>query len=482
MSITQPIIPDNNKLLEEIFEHSPYAIFIHDFESILNVNNAFLELHGYEKKEEILGKSPLSTLIVPEDIEVIKRATELAEEGDSALIPSVRFKKSNQKIFSAEARISAVPLGNRMLYQVYAVDATRSNEAQKEMLELGKKYRTLFNNSLDGIYKSTPKGKFVDVNMAMVNMLGYDSEEELLSIDIKTDLYFKIEDRKIMAAHEEDQYPLKRKDGSPIWVEDHSYYEYDEKGNILFHHGILRDVTSKLEKKKELEELLSVTESQNEKLQNFAHIISHNIRSHSSNLSALVQFMEDETNPEAKNQFFDMIKTSTVKLEETIRNLNEIITVQNSNKPKELRKLRDEVDNTFKVLSGKIIEGKIEVKVDIPDDLQVKVIPAYLDSILLNIISNSIKYRSDERDSYIEISARHEGKYTMIKISDNGIGIDLKKNSKKLFGMYETFHNNEDSRGFGLYITKNQIEAMGGKIKMESAVNKGTSISVFLKR
>lgn len=366
-----------------------------------------------------------------------------------------------------------------MHYQVYSTDVTKSIEANREMLENGKKYQMVFNNSLDGIYKSTPRGKFVDVNMALVKMLGYDTEEELLAIDIKTDLYFKIEDRKIMAAHEEDQYPLKRKDGTAIWVEDHSYYEYDEQGKILFHHGILRDVTSKLEKKKELEELLAVTENQNEKLQNFAHIISHNIRSHSANLSTLVEFMENETSPEARSQFIDMLKTSTVKLEETIRNLNEIITIQNLDKPKEIKSLKCEVENTLKVMSGEIIEKNVEVQIDIPEGLKVNVIPAYLDSILLNILSNSIKYRSSEREPVIKIEARLEGKDTMIKISDNGIGIDMKKNSEKLFGMYETFHTNEDSRGFGLYITKNQIEAMGGRVEVESALGKGTSISVY---
>lgn len=474
------LTPLQRKEWEAIFLSAPYAIFLHDNEQIILVNDAFLTLYGYDSREEVLGKPPFGTLVAPEDIDAMKDATASVIEKPSMLMPHVKLLRKNQNTFSAEVHVSMVSTEYKPLYQVYAMDVTHSIEARKELLESGKKYRTLFNSSLDGIYKSTPAGKFVDVNAALVQMLGYNSEEELLAIDIKKDLYFKLEDRKVMAAHEEDQYPLKKKDGTAIWVEDHSYYEYDEEGNILFHHGILRDVTSKLQKKKEMEELLAVTENQNEKLQNFAHIISHNIRSHSSNLSALVQFMEGESDPEAKNQFFDMLKTSTVKLEETIRNLNEIITVQNLDKPKEIRNLKNEVDSTLKVLSGKIIESKIDVKIDIPDGLNVHVIPAYLDSILLNIISNSIKYRSEERDSFIEIYARNQGDYTLIKISDNGIGIDMERNANKVFGMYETFHNNQDSRGFGLYITKNQIEAMDGKVELKSVLNEGTSISVYL--
>jgi PAS domain S-box-containing protein len=111
-------------------------------------------------------------------------------------------------------------------------------------------YKALFENSSDGIYKSSHEGKFIDVNPALVNMLGYNSREELLAIDIKTELYFEAADRN--DAYEQDQteglsvFRLKKKDGSELWVEDRGQYVYDEQGNILYHEGILRDVTKKV--------------------------------------------------------------------------------------------------------------------------------------------------------------------------------------------------------------------------------------------
>jgi len=93
-------------------------------------------------------------------------------------------------------------------------------------------YRTLVNKIPDGVYKSTHDGKFVDVNPAMVKILGYDSKEELLAIDIKTQLYFDPSDRESLILEEKLQemgiYRLKKKDGS-----------------ILFHEGILRDITDR---------------------------------------------------------------------------------------------------------------------------------------------------------------------------------------------------------------------------------------------
>jgi K+-sensing histidine kinase KdpD len=106
------------------------------------------------------------------------------------------------------------------------------------------------------------------------------------------------------------------------------------------------------------------------------------------------------------------------------------------------------------------------------------VIPAYLDSILLNIISNAIKYKSDERELVLAIKAKSENGKTLLSIKDNGIGVDLEKNAEKLFGMYQTFHGNKDARGFGLYITKNQIEAMDGAITVTSKVNVGSIFNI----
>jgi len=98
----------------------------------------------------------------------------------------------------------------------------------------------------------------------------------------------------------------------------------------------------------------------------------------------------------------------------------------------------------------------------VSDKTKIKTVPAYLDSILSNFITNAVKYRSPDRDPIITLSVSKGEDYTILSIADNGLGIDLEKYGDKLFGMYKTFHDRPDSRGIGLYITKNQIEAMNG--------------------
>ena len=79
------------------------------------------------------------------------------------------------------------------------------------------------------------------------------------------------------------------------------------------------------------------------------------------------------------------------------------------------------------------------------------------------------------------MEAEKNQNYVIFKIMDNGLGIDLEKNKTKIFGMYKTFHNNKNALGLGLFMTKNQIEAMGGSISVESQVNIGTTFTIKFK-
>jgi PAS domain S-box-containing protein len=240
------------------------------------------------------------------------------------------------------------------------------------------------------------------------------------------------------------------------------------------------DVTQQIENLQRSEQLLRVTNNQNNQLKNFAYIISHNIRSHSANLTSLVSFMETAKDEAEIRLFVSMLKSSTNQLEETIQNLNEVVTVNESiTLIKERKRLRLEIENTIHCLNGLILEKQMIILNNVPENISVSVVPSYLDSILLNLLSNAIKYRKPIGETVIEISAYQEAEMVVLCIKDNGIGIDLKKYGHKIFGMYKTFHGNQDARGFGLFITKSQIDSMGGKITIESSPNVGSTFKVY---
>lgn len=129
--------------------------------------------------------------------------------------------------------------------------ALMRKQTEKTVIESEKKYRSLINNMPDGVYKSTEEGKLIDVNPALVKMLGYDSKEELMAIDIKTQLYFDVSDRESTKLQEEERelgiYRLKKKDGSELWVEDHGWLNFDKTKNLLFHEGVVRDITERIQ-------------------------------------------------------------------------------------------------------------------------------------------------------------------------------------------------------------------------------------------
>ena len=228
-----------------------------------------------------------------------------------------------------------------------------------------------------------------------------------------------------------------------------------------------------------LKNLLDVTSEQNKSLMNFAHIVSHNLRSHSSNLSMLTGFLSKEKKEKERAKLVQMLDEASESLNETVQHLNEVVQVKTgaSEKLKPVN-LHNAFKTVQKNLALLIKEKNTECAIDIPKSLEIKAIPAYLDSILLNLFTNSLKYSSPKRSLKITVKTKQDHSHVWLSFSDNGLGIDLDRFGDKIFGMYKTFHRHKDAKGIGLFITKNQVEAMNGKISVESEVNKGTTFNL----
>ena len=275
-------------------------------------------------------------------------------------------------------------------------------------------------------------------------------------------------------------YRIIRPDGKERFVSIFAEFQFDANGIPLRYYGIVQDVTDRKKSEEEQKKLLEITSLQNSKLKNFTYIVSHNVRSHSSNITSLVHFLSATNDENERNEIIKMLVNTSNNLENTLLNLNDIISINEDRaKPRTVIYLKVEIEKTLDVLSGEIIKHAVQINNNVAPDVKVTAIPSYCESILLNLISNAIKYRSGERRPEIEISIERVPDYVVLKVKDNGLGVDLKKNGNKIFGMYKTFHQNEDSRGIGLYLTKNHIESMNGRIEIESQVNIGTTFKVF---
>jgi len=249
-------------LMEATLESIQNGILVISHErTIIKTNAKFAEMWRIPGELIALGDDKKLLNYILEQIAdpdgFIAKVNDMYSKPEEDSFDLIRFKDG--RIFE---RISKpVFIGGKPTGRVWSfLDITERVLAEKALKESEALYRNLVLKLPDGVYKSTHQGKFIDVNPAMVSMLGYADKEELMSIDIKKQLYFEASDRESLVLQEKLEetgvYRLKKKDGSGIWVEDKGWYNLDEAGNILSHEGIMRDITDR----KHSEELLQYSE------------------------------------------------------------------------------------------------------------------------------------------------------------------------------------------------------------------------------
>lgn len=248
-------------------------------------------------------------------------------------------------------------------------------------------------------------------------------------------------------------------------------------------YGIFQDLEKQKQYENELKDLLMLTTDQNRRLKNFAHIVSHNLRSHSGNIHMLLQRLIKKEPDLATKEIVQHILKSSSSLQETIANLSDIVIMNTSiGENMTLIPLKDMIDKCSSAITQQATDNAVTIYNEVPDHIYIKGVKAYTESILLNFLTNGIKYRSVDKSSYIKFTAEVSGKFLILSIEDNGLGIDLSKNGSKLFGMYKTFHGNADARGLGLFMSKNQLEAMGARVEVDSKPGYGTNFKLYFQQ
>lgn len=275
----------------------------------------------------------------------------------------------------------------------------------------------------------------------------------------------------------------KNKSGQFFWVDCTIVPFLDKVGKPYQYISIQRDITLTKNAEIELNKSFSLVNEQNKRLLNFSYIVSHNLRSHTSNIISILNFLEKEDSAAEKEELMQHLKKVSRSLNDTLFNLNEVVSIRNNiNLVIEPLNLLEYIKQALRVLEEQIILKRVKIINEVDKDIMVNYNPAYLESVLLNFISNAIKYSSPDRQAEILIKTSQKNGELALKFCDNGIGIDLKKNGSKLFGMYKTFNNNSDARGIGLFITKNQIDAMGGRVEVESVLGKGSIFKIYFSK
>lgn len=372
------------------------------------------------------------------------------------------------------------------------VSDTTENVKQELKLKVSEqRYEFALEASSEGIWDLDVKTNQVFFSSQSMKMLGFEEKDSIMAIE-KWDNRIHPEDiekyKKDIQYHFENKTPfyknlqrVQTNDGTYKWIlSKGKVIERDDLGNPLRVIGMHSDISRQIEKENELKRTLEILNEQNKRLLNFAHIVSHNLRSHAGNFKMLLDIIEGDNEQDIKDESLIYLRTNSNDLSETIENLKELVDIHSDLKPiKEHLNLSQYLRKMINLLSEEFTRHKVDIRINIPEDLTVHFNPAYLESLLLNFSTNAVKYSHPERTPKIHYDFAVVNGEKVLSISDNGLGIDLEKHGEALFGMYKTFHRHPNSRGIGLFMSKNQVEAMGGRIEVVSKVNLGSCFKIY---
>ena len=333
-----------------------------------------------------------------------------------------------------------------------------------------------------------PGPRIIYVNEAFTKMTGYKADE----IIGKTP--------RILQGPKSDKGELKRlseclrdwksceitvinykKNGDEFWLNLSVSPVANENGQFTHWVAVERDVTER--KKAESELLLFADElfKRNKELQQFGYVISHNLRSPVANIIGIANLLEiDSEDPDTIAHCAKNLTAATTSLDNVLRDLNEILSIKDSvaELMKEPVKLDELVSIVISDLGPVIERSGARVETDL-GSVVLNLHKAYLYSIFFNLLSNAIKYRS-LKPSHIKIQATNADQFAIITVSDNGIGIDLVKHKEELFKPYKRFATSIEGKGLGMFLVKSHVEALNGKLTLESELGVGTTFTLVL--
>lgn len=448
------------------------------------------ELIGYEREEiDASYNTFLLDLLHPDDI---KRTNEMMTgrfKSSAPYINDIRLKHKDgtYRWFETSGKAKL----NRSGRPVRIVGCLISKDHRRRLLSELERYQFLINESTAIVKAGSWEINFVNDTLIWSPVMYeiHETEEEFRPLIRNLFQFLQERDRIHFKALLKEAYhngtaydftfeSLTAK-GNLKWVRTIGKPVINSDGTITTIRGITQDIHEQQLKDEQIKNSIAVITARNESLSNFAHIVSHNLRSHSGNMESILKLLDAATDPAQQKELLNYLKKISANLNNTIEHLAETVQVQNSSAiPKTNIIINDILHQVSDVLRPSINETNAIIIHDIAEYTEVEYVTAYLESIILNLISNAIKYRKPGNNPVIEVRTFKEAGRKCLSITDNGQGIDLSKHGDKLFGMYKTFHANPDAIGIGLFITKNQVESLGGNILVTSEPGKGTTFTI----
>lgn len=477
----------------ELFNSITDAIYILDKDGyFIDVNVGAERMYGYEPKE-FIGKTPAYLSPVGKnDLELT--AYYLKDTFATGKVHQFDFYglRKNGEVFPKNVIISkSIYFGQEVIIAI-GRDITESKKNEQRIIESEERFRRIYEDSPIGIYRTTPKGEIIIANPALINMLGYNSLEELKKVDIANNIYSNHISRKEFISELEKtesingmEYSMKRKNGEIIFIRENARLVKDSTGNTMFYEGTIENITEKKISEQKLivsEGLLRESNSTKDK---FFSIIAHDLRSPFQGLLGISSILSEEDEISLEERIY-----YEKKLHEGLKNqfslLEDLLTwsrVQRGvieYKPETGFPLHD-IKDTLIPFKSAIEKKNIILKLECNDSISATYDKQMFSTVVRNLVSNAIKFTRESGSIIIKVSQTQ--KDLLVSVIDSGIGIS-KDDLPKLFKIGSQFirrgTKDEGGSGLGLALCKEFVERSNGKLWVESTESLGSTFSFSL--
>lgn len=478
----------NEKRFKVLIENISDAILLLDKEGTIKYQSlSASRILGYSP-EDVIGKF-IFEFIHPDDMETgMDYFKQVLFKPGVPIQNSYRIRNKAEEFIWVEGSITSfLHDPNIRSVIINYRDITKRKLAEELLRKSAANLRTIFDNTNVSYVLSDKKFRIISFNQSAREIYKKEFQVEIKEGDNLLD--YLPEERKLLSKErfetalrgEKVNYELSfaQPEGNN-WYNVNMFAVRDERNNLLGFIISSENITDRKTIELERTKMLSDIVQHNKDLEQFAYIISHNLRSPVANILGLSSLINDspDMDEESFKKCMSGLTLSVKKLDEVIVDLNYILQTRREINEKKENIRFTELINDIKTSINSLIENEnvfISTNFTVNNFFTVK---SYLYSIFFNLISNSIKYRNPSQQTIIRIRNKKMGNKLIIEFEDNGLGIDLSSHSNNLFGLYKRFHKHIEGKGMGLYMVKTQVEILGGKISVSSEVDKGTTFVV----